>query len=54
MSWLMFIAGIIKVVVVVYTYLHAYIYLRFKNAIMGTHLGYLDCLSRTIVVFVSS
>ena len=30
---------------VFYTYFHAYIHLRFKHAIQGTHLGSLGCLS---------
>ena len=34
----------------VYTSFHAYIHLRFKHAVLGTHLRYLDS---ALVVFVS-
>ena len=34
-------------IIVVYTYFHAYVYLRFMHAVLGTHLSYLGCLSRT-------
>ena len=28
---------------------HANIHLRFKHAVLGTHFGYLDDLSRTVI-----
>ena len=33
-------------------YFRAYIQLRFKHAVLGTHLSYLHCLSRTVVNIV--
>ena len=43
------------IIIVIYSYYCAYISLRFKHAVLDTHLRYLGCLSRTgeLVGFVS-
>ena len=33
---------------IVYTYFYTYIHLRFKHDVLGTHLSYLGCLTKTL------
>ena len=35
-------------VIVIYSYFRSCIHLRFKHAVLGTHLNYLGCLCRTV------
>ena len=39
---------IIQFCLFAHTYFRAYIHLRFKNAVLGTHLSNMGCLSRTV------